>query len=133
MSKPMLVMELTCPQCGAPLTDGTRIRLDVRLPETGEEGEIALSAVFGDDAVETDLDIAPGTVVEFACPACEAGLGLPVTCKTCRAPMVALNLAGGGTVQLCSRRGCRAHGLGGAGDIDQAINLVNRMLETPYD
>ena len=133
MNKPMLVMELACPHCSAPLTDGARIRLHVRLPDTGEEGEIALSAVFGDDAAVTDLEISPGTIVEFACPSCEAGLALPVACKACRAPMVALNLQSGGTIEFCSRRGCRAHGLGGAGDIDQAMGLVNRMLETPYD
>jgi len=133
MSKQMLVMELACPHCDAPLTDGARVRLGARMPETGQEGEIVLSAVFGDHSVETDLEIAQGATVEFACPACEASLMLPVACKTCRAPMAALNLVRGGYLEFCSRQGCRAHGIGGVGDIDQQMGLMNRMLDTPYD
>jgi len=40
MSKQMLVMELACPHCDAPLTDGARVRLGARMPETGQEGEM---------------------------------------------------------------------------------------------
>ena len=35
--------------------------------------------------------------------------------------------------RICSRRSCKGHALGGVGDIDQMINLMNRMFETPYD
>jgi hypothetical protein len=133
MSKQMLLMEVTCPHCAAPLTDGARVRLDARVRETGQEGEILLSAIFGDYSVETDLEIAEGMAVDFACPACEASLTLPVTCKICRAPMAALNLVRGGHIEFCSRRGCRAHGIGGVGDIDHLMGLMNRMLDTPYD
>lgn len=133
MSRQILLMELTCPQCEAALTDGTRVRLDARVRETGQEGEVLLSAIFGDYSVETDLEIAEGMTVDFACPGCEASLTLPVTCKICRAPMAALNLARGGYIEFCSRRGCRAHGIGGVGDIDDLMGLMNRMLDTPYD
>jgi hypothetical protein len=133
MTRQMLVMELACPHCDAPLTDGVRVRLGARLPGIGQEGEIVLSAVFGDYSAEADINVADGATVEFACPRCEASLMLPVTCKLCRAPMAALNLVRGGYLEFCSRRGCRAHGIGGVGDIDQLMGLVNRMLDTPYD
>ena len=133
MTKQLLLMEVTCPQCGAPLTDGTRIRLDARVQATGQEGEIALSAIFGDYSVETDLRIEEGMIVDFGCPQCESSLTLPLTCKTCRAPMASLNLQRDGYIEFCSRRGCRAHGIGGVGDIDQLMSLMNRMMETPYD
>ena len=50
-----------------------------------------------------------------------------------REQMVSLNLKQGGYVEFCSRRGCKGHALGGVGDIDQMMNLMNRMFETPYD
>jgi predicted RNA-binding Zn-ribbon protein involved in translation (DUF1610 family) len=126
-------MDLACPQCGAPVTAGDRVRLDARVRETGEAGVVVLSAIFGDYSVTSDLRVEEGMIVDFACPVCEASLMLPVSCKLCRAPMAALNLVRGGYLEFCSRRGCRAHGIGGVGDIDQLMGLVNRMLDTPYD
>ena len=133
MSKHMLLLETTCPQCGAALTDGTKLRLDAQVVETRQEGEMVLSAIFGDYSVATDLNLPDGGVVEFRCPACEASLMLPVGCKLCGAPMVSLNLARGGYIEFCSRRGCKGHALGGVGDIDQMMDLMNRMFDTPYD
>lgn len=133
MSRQLLLMDLACPQCGAPVTAGDRVRLDARVRETGEAGVVVLSAIFGDYSVTSDLRVEEGMIVDFACPVCEASLMLPVSCKLCRAPMAALNLVRGGYLEFCSRRGCRAHGIGGVGDIDQLMGLVNRMLDTPYD
>ncbi len=133
MSKQMLIMELFCPQCSAPLTDGGRVRLDAHVKETLQDGEMILSAVFGDYTVETDLTLAEGYIVEFGCPKCDRSIMLNVTCKLCGAPMASLNLREGGYVEFCCRRGCKGHALGGVGDIDQLMGLMNRMFETPYD
>jgi hypothetical protein len=133
MSKQLLVLELCCPQCGAALTEGTRVHLDGQVRRTREQREISLSAVFGDDSVEADLTLEDGDVVDFSCPRCEASLMLPLACKICGAAMASLNIAKGGTLEFCSRRGCKAHVLGGAGNIDDMMSLMNRMLETPYD
>ena len=133
MSKQMLVMELSCPQCSAVLTEGTKLRLDGHVRRSHQEGEVFLSAVFGDYGVETDLELQEGDVVDFSCPRCEASLMLPLACKVCGAPMASLNLIKGGYVEFCSRRGCKGHALGGVGDVDEMMNLMNRMLETPYD
>ena len=133
MSKQMLVLELLCPQCGAALTEGARVRLDGHVRRTHQQREISLSAVFGDDKVEADPTLEEGDVVDLGCPKCEASLMLPLSCKICGAPMVSLNIAKGGSLEFCSRHGCKAHALGGTGNIDDMMSLMNRMFETPYD
>jgi len=113
MTRQMLVLELRCPQCGAALTEGTRVRLDAHVRRTQQHGEIFLSAVFGDYGAEADLALEEGDVVDLSCPKCEASLMLPLACKICGAAMASLDIARGGYVEFCSRRGCRAHALGG--------------------
>ena len=133
MSKQMLVLELCCPQCGAVLTEGARVRLYGHVRRTHQQREISLSAVFGDDSVEAEPALEEGDVVELSCPKCEASLMLPLACKICGAPVASLNMAKGGSLEFCSRRGCRAHALGGTGNIDDMMSLMNRMFGTPYD
>ena len=133
MTNKMLRLELACPNCNTNLTKGARVVLDAYVPATHQEGQLALSAMFGDYALDTDLDIPPGSVVEFRCPTCEASLNIAMPCKLCGAPMVSLTIAQGGYLEFCSRRGCKGHALGGVGDVDEMMNLMNRMLGTPYD
>lgn len=133
MSKEMLVLELFCPHCKALLTKDSKVKLDAHVQESNQNGEIHLSAVFGDYSMEGDLEIKEGHLVDFRCPECDASLMLAVTCKLCQAPMTSLNLRDQGYIEFCSRRGCRGHALGGIGDIDQMMQLMNKMFETPYD
>jgi predicted RNA-binding Zn-ribbon protein involved in translation (DUF1610 family) len=133
VSRKLLVLELCCPQCGATLTEEAKVPLDAYVRDTHQEGEMRLSAIFGDYSVETELEVREGYVVEFRCPKCEASLMLPMVCKLCGAPMASLGLKSGGYVEFCSRRGCKGHALGGVGDIDQMMSLMNRMFDTPYD
>ena len=58
---------------------------------------------------------------------------LAAPCRLCKAPVVSLGLSTGGFVEFCSRRGCKGHALGGVGDIDQMMSLMNKMFDTPYD
>lgn len=133
MSKQMLVLELCCPQCKELLTDGMKVRLDGYVRETHAKGEILVSAIFGDYTVETDLDIKEGYIADFSCPQCEASIMIPQTCKICGAPNASLDLKSGGYIEFCSRRGCKGHALGGIGDVDEMMSLMNRMFDTPYD
>ncbi len=133
MSKQMLVLELCCPQCGAALTEGTRVHLDGHVRRTHQQGRVLLNAVLGEWGVETDLGLEEGDLVDFSCPRCEASVMLPLSCKLCGAGLASLNIAKGGHMEFCSRRGCKAHTLGGAGNIDDLMGLMNRMFETPYD
>jgi hypothetical protein len=133
MTKQMLVLALSCPKCGAPLTEGERVRLYGHLRRAHQQGEVSFSAVFGEAGVETDLDLRGDDVLDLSCPRCEASLMLPLACKLCGAAMASLDVARGGHLEFCSRPGCKAHALGGTGNLDDMINLMNRMFETPYD
>ncbi len=133
MTKEMLLLEVTCPNCGDLLTEGRRVHLDAYVKETHQDGEVFLSAIFGDYAIETELEIPKGAVAEFRCPTCDMSIMLNTPCKLCDAPLASLNLREGGYLEFCSRRGCTGHALGGFGDIDQMISLVNRMFNTPHD
>jgi len=133
MSRDLLVLALRCPRCAALLTEGDRVRLDALLRRTSREGAVSLSAVFGDPGLETDLPLEDGDVVELSCPQCDAGLLLPLRCRLCGAPMASLEIDGGGTLEFCSRRGCRAQALGGAGNLDDMMTLMHRMFDTPWD
>jgi uncharacterized C2H2 Zn-finger protein len=133
VSRQLLVLELRCPQCGAPLTEGTRVHLDGHVRRTHQHGDISLSAVFGDYSAEGSLALEEGDVMDLSCPRCEASLMLPLACKICGAAMASLDIAGGGYLEFCSRRGCKAHALGGTGNIDDMMSLLNRMFKTPYD
>lgn len=133
MSRDLLVLELRCPRCAALLTEGHRVRLGGLLRRTGQEGAVSLSAVFGDPGLETDLPLEDGDLVELSCPQCDSGLLLAHRCRLCAAPMASLEIDGGGTLEFCSRRGCRAQALGGAGSLDDMMKLMHRMLDTPWD
>ena len=133
MNAQNLVMDLQCPHCAAMLTDGQRLPLHAHVRESKKEGEIVLSSVFGDHTVKTDLDIKERWILDLFCPKCDASLMLAVNCKECGGPLASLNIEGGGNLEFCSRKGCKAHALGGFGDVDQMMSLVNRMMNTPYD
>jgi endogenous inhibitor of DNA gyrase (YacG/DUF329 family) len=133
MSKDMLLLEVVCPNCSDVLTEGQKVRLDAYIKDTNQDGTVLLSAIFGDHTIESDIDIPKGSTAEFRCPTCDQSLMLNTPCKVCGAPMASLNLKSGGYLEFCSRRGCKGHALGGFGDIDEMIALVNKMMNTPHD
>ncbi len=133
MTRQLLLLDVCCPSCKAVLTEGQKVHLDGYVKDTNQEGAIYLSAVFGDYSVECDLKIPDTAIVQLRCPVCEQSLMLQVPCKLCGAPMASLNIVKGGSVEFCSRRGCKAHALGGFGDVDQMMALVNSMFNTPHD
>jgi predicted RNA-binding Zn-ribbon protein involved in translation (DUF1610 family) len=133
MTKKLLLLELCCPFCTRVLTKGTKVLLDGFVRDTHQDGQVALSALFGDYSIETDLSFPERAIVEFRCPECDTSIMLTLPCRLCGAPMAALNTTSGGYLEFCSRRGCKGHALGGVGDIDDMISLMNKMCETPYD
>jgi len=132
-TRKLLLMELSCPYCKRVLTKGTNVQLDAFIRDTHQDGQVALSALFGDYTVETELAIPEGAIAEFRCPECDASIMLTLPCRLCGAPMASLNVESGGYLEFCSRRGCKGHALGGVGNIDDMISLMNKMCETPYD
>lgn len=134
MERPLLLLDVACPHCGATLTREGHIHLLTRDPATGREGALRPSAVFGDTAVALDLELPPGTVLDLRCPDCDESLAVDAPCPQCGAPLVSLELSGSGEpIDLCPRLGCPAQNLGGPGDPDEMYELVNRVLKTPQD
>ncbi|MFB3818975.1 MAG: NAD(P)H-dependent oxidoreductase subunit E, partial [Candidatus Methylomirabilales bacterium] len=74
-------------------------------------GWIRLSCLYGSYSVDYEHPVPADAVVHFFCPHCHAELAAPERCDRCDAPMVPLHVRGGGTVQICSRRGCKGHRL----------------------
>jgi hypothetical protein len=129
----LLLLEVFCPSCGAALTQGEQVVLEGHAVPTGQDGEIRLSALFGRNEVQTELAVGEGDVVVFACPSCERSLTVEAPCKLCGAPLASVNLASGESMEVCGRRGCRGHVLGGYGDVDEMTDLLNRMFKIPHD
>lgn len=133
MSKQMLVLQLCCPHCNASLTEGNKVHLDGYVKDSNQDGEVELSAVFGEYGIESSIEIPEGSIVEFRCPKCDTSVMISLYCRQCNAPMASLNQSGGGYVEFCSRKGCKGHAIGGQGDIDDMITLMNKKFNTPYD
>ncbi len=133
MTRHLLLLDVCCPNCHAVLTEGQKVHLDAYIKDTSQEATLYLSAVFGDYTIDCDVKIPDGAIVDLRCPRCEESLMLQVPCKLCGAPMASLNIVKGGSVEFCSRRGCKGHALGGFGDVDQMMAVVNTMFNTPHD
>jgi hypothetical protein len=127
------LLEVSCPNCRTPLTRGEQVVLLGHVVPTHQDGEIRLSALFGHHEVQSDLAIGDGDVVMFSCPSCERNLTIDAPCELCGGPLASLNLPSGETMEVCGRRGCRAHALGGHGDVDTMTDLLNRMFKIPHD
>jgi hypothetical protein len=133
MSNPLLLLEVYCPNCQAPLTKGEQVILGAHVASTDQDGEVRLSALFGDSRVESDLTLGEGAVVSYTCPSCERSLTVETPCKLCGAPLASVNLPTGEAMEFCGRTGCRGRVLGGYGDVDEMTDLLNRMFKIPHD
>jgi len=109
-------IEVSCPRCNHTLMDKAcaiddypSIRVTISFDH--KHGWLRLSSVFGSHNIDSEHEIPMDTVVSFFCPHCHAELIDTSDCPTCGAPMVPMFIDGGGTVQICSRRGCESHRL----------------------
>jgi len=104
-------VEVSCPNCNHSLMDPTfaieghpSVRVTVAFGD--KHGWLRLSSLYGRYNVFSEYEIPLGSVLHFFCPHCHAELVGSWGCPTCGAPMVPMIVRGGGTVRLCSRRGC---------------------------
>ncbi|MBE0534031.1 MAG: NAD(P)H-dependent oxidoreductase subunit E [Phycisphaerae bacterium] len=112
--KRIFALNVNCPHCNCGVMDET-FALDglpsikVNVSHGGKEGALWLSCLYGSYSVAAEFDIPANVIVPFCCPHCERELTSASTCSMCSAPMVHMLVQGGGTIQICSRRGCRNH------------------------
>jgi NADH-quinone oxidoreductase subunit E len=117
----IFAVSVSCPHCNRSLMDYDH-QLDgnpmVRVTAAfrRKHGWVFLSSLYGDYRIESEYSVPPGAVVNFFCPSCHAELRSTRLCTDCEAPMITLAVRGGGTVQICSRRGCKAHMLDLSGE-----------------
>ncbi len=105
---------VSCSRCNHSLMDpdhlidnAPSIRLTVSFAR--KHGWIRLSSLYGSYSLECEYEIPRDTVVQIFCPHCHAELKGASDCPECGAPMICMIVVGGGTVQVCSRRGCKGH------------------------
>jgi len=107
-------VSVSCPNCNRSLMSHEHL-LDghptVRVTASfgRMHGWMRMSSLYGDYRTECEYEIPQGTIVHFFCPRCHAELKSGRLCPDCDAPTILLLVRGGGTIQVCSRRGCKQH------------------------
>lgn len=107
-------IEANCPRCNHSLMDD-RITIDGRpsiritASQGAKHGWLRLSSLYGSYNIMAEHSIPQGTVVSLFCPHCHAELTGLWECPMCEAPMAPMMVRRGGTVRICSRRGCKNH------------------------
>ena len=110
----MIQVNVKCPHCGQSLMD-EEVKIDdhpsvrLNIQRGGERGRLRLSSLYGSYKVDSELPVAEGEVAKFFCPHCNAELTATRICEQCQAPMVVMKFVEGGSVEICSRRGCKKH------------------------
>ena len=107
-------VDVSCPRCNHRLMDPAHpidgypcVRVTVA--SNGKHGWLRLSSLYGSYDIEAEHDIPLDSIADLFCPHCHAELRGASPCPDCGAPTVRMIVRGGGVVQLCSRRGCKAH------------------------
>jgi NADH-quinone oxidoreductase subunit E len=109
-------VEASCARCNhslmdpGSLVDGHPV-IKVTVSFGQHHGWLFLSSLYGSYSIESEHEIPMDTVVNFFCPHCNGELHGAGDCVDCGAPLVPMIVRGGGMLQICSRRGCRAHRL----------------------
>ena len=111
--KRVFPLAVSCPRCNHSLMDNSfvlegypSVRITMSFGST--HGWLRLCSLYGCHTIAAEYDIPPGMVTDFFCPHCHEQMTDSGECLSCAAPMVPMMVRGGGVVQICSRRGCRA-------------------------
>jgi len=111
-----LVVSVKCPYCKKSFMD-EKTQIDglpsirVRIQHSNKNGNLYLSSIYGSYNVKSEVYLPKEETFLFFCPDCNASLLLKDMCEECKAPLAFLELKNGGTVQICSRKGCRFHSI----------------------
>jgi methionyl-tRNA synthetase len=109
-----IVVNVKCPYCRKSLIDEAK-QIDgypsvkIKIQHHDKTGSLYMSSIFGSYNIISDIYVPEEEMVLFSCPECNASLLLKDLCEECNAPLAYLELKNGGTVQICSRRGCKYH------------------------
>lgn len=109
-----LLVSVKCPYCRKSLMDADKPidghpSVKTKIQHQDKTGILHLSSLFGSYRIKSEIYVPEEEMVLFFCPECNASLLLKDLCEECKAPLAFLELKNGGTVQICSRRGCKYH------------------------
>jgi NADH-quinone oxidoreductase subunit E len=107
-------VEVSCPRCNHSLMDKSHYidgypSISVTISFSAFHGWLRLSCLYGSFSVDSEYKVPMDAMVNIFCPHCHEELNSSSPCPTCGAPMVPMRVRGGGSVQICSRRGCKGH------------------------
>ncbi len=107
-------LRVRCPRCNRSLMDPQysidhhpSIRVTMSFQQ--KHGWLRLSSLYGSYNIESEYELPLEATVHIFCPHCHTELIGATDCPECGNPMVPLIVQGGGTVQICPRRGCKGH------------------------
>jgi NADH-quinone oxidoreductase subunit E len=105
---------VSCPSCNRSLMNHDHLldghpMIHVTVSFGRKHGWMRLSSLYGDYRIESEYEIPQGVILNCFCPRCHAELRSGRICPDCDAPTIILMVRGGGTVQICARRGCKQH------------------------
>jgi NADH-quinone oxidoreductase subunit E len=107
-------VEVSCPRCNHTLMDKHHYidgypSISVTVSFNTFHGWLRLSCLYGSFSVDSEYKVPMDAMANFFCPHCHEELISSSSCPNCSAPMVPMHVRGGGSVQICSRRGCKGH------------------------
>lgn len=110
----MIRVNIKCPYCKKLLMNkNNKIEdypsVEVAIKYGKKRSKLYLSSLYGSQNIKGKFNVPKGKIVQFFCPRCNSDLTSSEKCGKCGAPMIELNLAQGGMIKLCSRRGCKKH------------------------
>ena len=127
----MIPVRVDCPHCEVSLMDeavfldgNPSIRL--RLSMHGEETPLQLSSIYGSFRFHTKTEVKAGEVTGLSCGQCGKSVLTDTGCPVCNAPLASLQLAVGGRVFFCARRGCKSHRIE-LNDPEKSLAELTRM------
>jgi len=110
----MIQLNVKCPHCKHSLLDKTykidghpSVRLLFELK--GKKDELYLSSFYGSHNSKIPSFISEGDTLILSCPWCKASLMSTRICEKCNTQMVLMDIEDGGSIQICSRKGCKKH------------------------
>ena len=112
--KKIIPIEVSCPRCNHslmkpehPVDKQPCIHITVSLKR--KHGWLRLSSLYGSYNFEAEFEIPFDAAANFFCPHCHEDLVGSSECPECGAKMILMIVRGGGTVQICPKRGCKGH------------------------
>lgn len=112
--KTLVPIDVSCPRCYHSLMDSDvdidgRASIGLIAAANSSRGLVNLSSIYGSYNLVLENEIPVDAIASLFCPHCEEELIGSWECPICAAQMCGMAVRGGGTLHICTRRGCKHH------------------------